>query len=180
MTKIAVFVGSLREKSSNKALAKALEAARLEGMEFVYIDINLPLYSEDIENVGFPKEVQKAKSMVEAADGVLFVTPEYNRGVPGVLKNAIDWVSRPYGDSSFKNKPVGIVGSSMGPVGTAVAQSGLRSTMLFQGAKVLGQPEVYLANAYEVFDEKGTVLSERWRKNIEQYMAAFSEWVTSK
>lgn len=177
MTKIAVFVGSLREKSSNKALAKALEAVKPEGVEFDYIDINLPLYSEDIENAGFPEEVQKVKNTVESADGVLLVTPEYNRSVPGVLKNAIDWISRPYGASSFTDKPVGIVGSSMGPVGTAVAQSDLRSIMLFQGAKVLGQPEIYVANAYEVFDENGAVLSDRWAKNFKQYMEVFTAWV---
>jgi len=177
MATIAVFVGSLRDKSSNKALAKALEAAKPDDMTFEYVDIRLPLYSEDIENAGFPEEVQTVKNIVESADGVLFATPEYNRSVPGVLKNAIDWASRPYGASSFKDKPVGIVGSSMGPVGTAVAQSDLRHIMLFQGAKVLGQPEVYIANAYEVFDENGNVISDRWQKNIEQYMQVFVNWV---
>lgn len=180
MAKIAVFVGSLREKSSNKMLAKALESATREGMTFEYIDITLPLYSEDIETAGIPVEVQKAKQVVEAADGILFVTPEYNRGVPGVLKNAIDWISRPYGQSSFKDKPVGIVGSSMGPVGTAVAQADLRHIMLFQGSKVLGQPEVHVANAYEVFDENGAVLSDRWLKNFQQYMDVFSAWVKNE
>lgn len=153
--KIAVFVGSLRENSSNKALAKTLEAAKSERATVQYIDIRLPLYSEDVERAGIPVKVQKMKRVVEAADGVLFVTPEYNRSVPGVLKNAIDWASRPYGKTSFAGKPVGIVGSSMGPIGTAVAQADLRHIMLFQNAKVLGQPEVYIANASEVFDEQG-------------------------
>ncbi len=177
MVKIAVFVGSLREKSSNKALARSLEKVAPEGMEFEYIDINLPLYSEDIENAGMPEAVQRAKATIEAADGVLFVTPEYNRSVPGVLKNAIDWTSRPYGQSAFTGKPVGIVGSSMGPVGTAVAQSDLRHIMLFQNAKVMGLPEVYVAGAYEVFDEEGNVLSERWEKNFREYMHAFAGWI---
>lgn len=176
MTKLAVFVGSLREGSSNKMLARALEDTAPEGVEFEYIDIRLPLYNEDVESVGIPGEVQKAKKAVEAADGVLFVTPEYNRSVPGVLKNAIDWVSRPYGQSSFAGKPVGIVGSSMGPVGTAVAQSDLRHIMIFQNARVMGQPEVYVANAGEVFDENGKVLSERWQKNFKQYIEAFIAW----
>lgn len=123
-----------------------------------------------------PEEVQKAKEAVEAADGVLFVTPEYNRSVPGVLKNAIDWISRPYGQSSFAGKPVGIVGSSVGPVGTAVAQTDLRHIMLFQNAKVLGQPEIYVANTHEVFNEQGEVLSERWQKNFKQYIEAFVAW----
>ncbi|HET6747527.1 MAG TPA: NAD(P)H-dependent oxidoreductase [Candidatus Saccharimonadales bacterium] len=176
MTKVAVFVGSLREKSSNKVLAHSLEKVAPEGMEFEYIDIRLPLYSEDIENAGIPDEVRTLKGIVESVDGVLFATPEYNRSVPGVLKNAIDWISRPYGQSSFAGKPVGIVGSSMGPVGTALAQADLRRIMLFQNARVLGQPEVYVANAYEAFDEEGKV-SERWEKNFKEYMTAFAAWI---
>jgi chromate reductase, NAD(P)H dehydrogenase (quinone) len=174
--KIAVFVGSLRENSSNKALAKSLERVAPEGMEFDYVDIRQPLYNEDIENAGMPDEVKKLKESVESADGVLFVTPEYNRSVPGVLKNAIDWASRPYGQSSFAGKPVGIVGSSMGPVGTAVSQADLRRIMLFQNAKVMGQPEIYVANAYEAFDEEGNLKSDRWEKNFRQYMEAFAAW----
>lgn len=177
MTKLAVFVGSLREGSSNGMLAKALENAVPEGVEFEYIDIRLPLYNEDVETAGIPEEVQKAKRLVEATDGVLFVTPEYNRSVPGVLKNAIDWISRPYGQSSFTGKPVGIVGSSVGPVGTAVAQSDLRHIMLHQNARIMGLPEIYVANANEVFDENGKVLSERWQKNFKQYADAFLIWI---
>lgn len=176
MTKLAVFVGSLRENSSNGMLAKALEAAAPEAT-FTYIDISFPLYNEDTETAGMPPEVQSAKEIVEAADGVLFVTPEYNRSVPGVLKNAIDWISRPYGRSSFEGKPVGIVGSSVGPTGTAVAQSDLRHIMLFQNAKVMGQPEVYVANTNEVFGEDGEILSERWQKNFKQYIDAFITWI---
>lgn len=172
MTAIAVFVGSIRENSSNGMLAKALKAAAPD-VVFNYIDINLPLYNEDVERTGMPLGVERAKEVVEAADGILFVTPEYNRSIPGVLKNAIDWVSRPYGQSSFANKPVGIVGSSVGPVGTAMAQADLRRIMLFQNAKVMGQPEVYVANTGEVFDEAGNVISERWRKNFHQFMEAF-------
>ncbi len=177
MTKIAVFVGSLREGSSNKALARALESMASDDVNFNYIDIRLPLYSEDIEMAGMPPEVKEAKQAVEMADAVLFLTPEYNRSVPGVLKNAIDWISRPYGQSSFAGKPVGILGSSIGPVGTALAQSELKRIMLFQGAKVMGQPEVYVANAGEVFDEAGKVVSERWQKNLQQFMQAFLAWI---
>src|SRR5919202_1153223 len=162
--KISVLVGSLRKDSSNMALATYLEKIAPKEMQFNYIDINLPLYNEDIERMGMPAEVQQAKDIVAGSDGILFVSPEYNRSVPGVLKNAIDWISRPYGKSSFENKPVGMVGSSMGPVGTAVSQTDLRHIMLFQNAKVLGQPEIYIANAYEVFDKDGNVVSERWRK----------------
>lgn len=177
MTKIAVFVGSLREKSYNKSLAKALESVKPEGMEFIYIDIAMPLYSEDSENAGIPKEVLEAKETVKTADGVLLVTPEYNRSIPGVMKNAIDWVSRPYGQTSFYRKPVGIVGASVTPSGTASAQGDLRRVMLFQDAKVLGQPEVYVALAGEVFDSEGSVISDRWMKNFREYMETFGAWV---
>ena len=175
--KIAVFVGSLREKSSNLALAKILEAVAPAGVGFEYVDIRQPLYSEDIEAVGIPESVQALKKTIEEADGVLFVTPEYNRSVPGVLKNAIDWSSRPYGQTSFYNKPVGVVGASVGPVGTAVAQAELRHIMLFQNARVMGQPEVYVANAGEMFGLDGELLSDRWKKNFGEYMQAFTTFI---
>lgn len=177
MSNIAVFVGSLREKSYNKSLASALEGVKPAGMEFTYIDIRMPLYSEDSEYAGLPAEVQQAKRAVEAADGVLLITPEYNRSVPGVMKNAIDWVSRPYGQSSFYKKPVGIVGASINIVGTAYAQGDLRRSMLFQDAKVMGLPEVYVNYADEVFDNDGKVTHERWLKNFREYMQTFSVWV---
>lgn len=177
MTKVAVLIGSLRQNSSNKALVKNLEKVAPSGMQFEYVDIRVPLYSEDIENAGIPAEVQKLKAAIEAADGVLVATPEYNRGVPGVLKNAIDWASRPHGQTSFAHKPVGIVGSSMGIAGTAVAQAELRPILLYQNAKVLGQPEIYVAYAHEVFDEAGNVRSERWNDNFRAYMEAFQAWV---
>ena len=180
MTKIAVFVGSLRKQSINKALARALEKAAPEGMEFEYIDINLPLYSEDIESAGMPVQIQVIKDTVEQADGVLIITPEYNRGIPGVLKNSLDWVSRPYGANSFAKKPVGVLGASMTPVGTALAQSDVRRFLAFSNAKTLGQPEVYVANGYEVFDENGEILSERWQKNFQQFMDAFAAWVADE
>jgi chromate reductase len=180
MTKIAVFVGSLREQSTNMALAKALESMAPETMEFDYIPIEMPHFNEDVERAAFPPEVQAIKDRVSAADGILIVSPEYNRSVPGVLKNAIDWISRPYGQSSFVNKPVGIVGSSTSVVGTALGQADLRKIMLFQNAKVLGQPEVYVANAGEVFDDSGALLSERWAKNFQQFMDAFAAWVDRK
>lgn len=176
--KIAVFVGSLREKSTNLALAKHLEDVAPDGVVFDYVDIRQPLYSEDTEAAGIPDSVQKLKRAVEDADGVLFVTPEYNRSVPGALKNAIDWASRPYGKTSFDGKPVGVVGASVGPVGTAVAQAELRHIMLFQNAHVMGQPEIYVAHAGEVFGESGELLSDRWRKNLADYLQAFTLFVS--
>lgn len=178
MTRIAVLVGSLRKKSYNQALAKALEAVAPEGAEFEYLDLaTLPLFNEDLE-VDFPKEVQVVKDTITAADGVLFVTPEYNRSVSSVLKNAIDWASRPYGKSAFQGKPAGIVGASIVATGTAAAQAELRNIAVYLEMKVMGAPEIYMANAYEVFDEAGNLVSQRWEKNFREYIKAFEEWVT--
>lgn len=174
MTKIAVFVGSLREDSINKKLAKNLEALAPEGVEFDYIDLNLPLFNQDLE-ADYPAAAQKVKEQVEAADGVLFVTPEYNRSVPGVLKNAIDWASRPWGTNSFAHKPTGIVGASGGPIGTAVAQSHLRGICGFLDVKFMSQPELYF-NATNGFDEAGQVTGES-RDYVKRYIDTFTDWV---
>lgn len=176
MTKIAVFVGSLQKKSYNKMLASTLEGLKPQDMEFVYVDINLPLFNQDLESE-YPQNAQRVKDIVESADGVLFVTPEYNRSVPGALKNAIDWVSRPLGANSFAGKPVGMLGASIGPVGTAVAQSDLRHIVGFLDMKPLGQPEVYIANATTLFSEDGTLADERWIKNLRVFMNTFDAWV---
>jgi chromate reductase len=173
--KIAVFVGSLQEKSYNRMLAKSLESVAPEGVEFIYIDLNLPLFNQDLE-AAYPTEAQNMKDIVTHSDGVLFVTPEYNRGMPGVLKNAIDWASRPYGTNAFAGKPVGIIGASMTPTGTAVAQASLRSIGVFLEMKLMGQPEVHMANASMLFNERGELTDERWRKNLKAYVEAFVAW----
>ncbi|HEU0266592.1 MAG TPA: NADPH-dependent FMN reductase [Candidatus Saccharimonadaceae bacterium] len=175
MTKIAVFVGSLREDSLNKKLAKNLEEMAPEGVDFDYIDLNLPLFNQDLE-ANYPAEAKKVKEQVEAADGVLFVTPEYNRSVPGVLKNAIDWASRPWGTNSFAHKPTGIVGASGGPVGTAVAQSHLRGICGFLDVKFMSQPELYFGGATEKFDADGKVIGES-REYVQRYIDTFAAWV---
>lgn len=172
MTKIAVFVGSLRENSLNKLLARSLDKLAPKGIEFEYVDINLPLFNQDLETE-YPVEAKAVKDIVESSDAVLFVTPEYNRSIPGVLKNAIDWASRPWGANSFNGKPVGIVGASGGPVGTAVAQSDLRHIVAFLNTKLMGQPEVYMANAHDLYNEAGELSDERWRNNLIKYMEAF-------
>lgn len=176
MTRIAVFVGSLQKKSVNKNLAKNLEEMAPEGMVFDYVDINLPLFNQDLE-ANYPVEARAVKNKVEEADGVLIVTPEYNRSIPGVLKNAIDWASRPWGTNSFVGKPVGVVGASIGPVGTAVAQSDLHHILSFLEAKQLGQPEIYVANAGDLFDDEGKLTDERWQKNLKAYIETFAQWV---
>lgn len=178
MTKIAVLVGSLQEKSFNKMLAKNLELVAPEGVEFEYIDINLPLLNQDLE-VNFPTEVSQAKATVEAADGVLFVTPEYNHNIPGALKNAIDWISRPYADNSFAGKPAGIVGASPTPGGTRNVQPKLRDLLNYLQLNVLEQPEVYIATAHEVFDENDAA-NDDVKQRLTSYMQAFSSWIHSE
>ncbi|AKV55862.1 putative flavoprotein [Bifidobacterium actinocoloniiforme DSM 22766] len=142
MTTIAVFVGSLRKESLNKKLARAIERLLPEGVNFEYADLDLPLFNQDEEN-DMPAKVLELKRLVERSDGVLFVTPEYNRSIPGVLKNAIDWASRPWSQSSFAGKPTAIVGASSGALGATQAQAALRNVLLYLDMKVMGQPEVY-------------------------------------
>lgn len=156
MTKIAVLVGSLSAASLNKKLAHNLEKLLPEGVTFEYADLNLPLF--DYEKEGeFPAEARALKDLIEGADGVLFVTPEYNRSFSGVLKNAIDWASRPWGTNSFNGKPAGIVGASPSPLGATQAQQQLRNVALFLNTKLLAQPEMYI-NGSVTFDAEGVVL----------------------
>ncbi len=137
---IVAFSGSLRKESHNTALLHAFQEVAPAGTTIEILDIGtLPLYNSDLE-VSYPVEAQKLKDAVKAADAVLFATPEYNRAIPGVLKNAIDWVSRPYGTNSFAGKPTLIAGVSIGKIGTALAQEDLKEIMLYLDAHVLGQP----------------------------------------
>ena len=152
--------GSLRKESLNTVLLRALQLLAPSDMQIEIVEIgNLPLYSQDTETA-FPKEARALKEKIEAADGIIMATPEYNRSIPGVLKNAIDWISRPYGENSFVGKPILIAGVSLGKIGTAVAQSHLRQIMLHLNADVIGQPELYLGPAQEIFDADGNINNE--------------------
>ncbi|RBP99494.1 NADPH-dependent FMN reductase [Bifidobacterium xylocopae] len=155
MTTIAVFVGSLRKESFNRKLARSIENLLPAGVNFEYADMDLPLYNQDLDG-DFPAKATALKELVERADGILFVTPEYNRSFSGVLKNAIDWASRPWGQSSFAGKPAAIVGASIGALGATQAQAALRNVLLFLDMKVMGQPEVYF-NAATGFDGQGNL-----------------------
>lgn len=157
MTHIAVFVGSLRDDSINLHYAKELEKLAPEGVTFSYADINLPLYNQDLEGA-FPASAQSLKDLLAQADGVLIVTPEYNRSFPGVLKNAIDWASRPSGTNSFDGKPTALLGVS-GALGTTQAQQQLRNVMLHLNTHLLGQPEMYI-NAKMVYTESGALTDD--------------------
>lgn len=171
MTTIAVFVGSLHENSINRKLANALEKLLPEGISFDYVDINQPLFNQDFEQ-HMPASPKELKWKVEAADGVLFVTPEYNRGVPGVLKNAIDWASRPHGGNSFDGKPVAIAGASGGALGTTQAQQQLRNVLLYLNTYVLGQPEMYVQYPRS-FDEEGNIIDEHSREIFQNFIDTF-------
>lgn len=179
MTQIAVIVGSLRADSLNKKLANNLETLAPKGTTFVYADISkLPLFSQDIEG-DFPAAAQTLKDVIEAADGVLVATPEYNRSFPGVLKNAIDWASRPWGSNSFNGKPAGIVGASMSPLGTAAAQAHLKDVLVYLNTKLMGQPEVYLTGAHEAFDDEGVVI-ESSKDHLKHYIETFVAHINSQ
>lgn len=178
MTTIAVFVGSLRTGSLNRKLAHNLEQLAPEGVRFNYVDLNLPLYNTDLEN-SFPKEAQEMKDKVAAADGVLIVTPEYNRSVPGVLKNAIDWASRPYGQNAFDGKPLALAGASGGPIGTAVAQSDLRHIAGYLNMRLLGQPELYLNFADKKLDENGIIIDE-YRDQLNNFINNFVDYIQKR
>ncbi|BDR55240.1 FMN reductase [Bombiscardovia apis] len=174
MTTIAVFVGSLRADSINRKLAESIESLAPEGVNFEYADMNLPLYNQDLDG-DFPAKASELKQLVERADGVLFVTPEYNRSFSGVIKNAIDWASRPWGQSSFAGKPAAIVGASIGALGATQAQAALRNIALFLDMKVMGQPEVYF-NGATGFDEQGN-LAEGSVEFIRGFAQAFAKHV---
>lgn len=176
MTKIAVIVGSLRAASYNNALARAIEEAAPEGVEFVYGNISvLPLFNEELE-AQYPQEATNLKEIIRSADGVLIVTPEYNRGIPGVLKNAIDWVSRPWEGQPLKGKPVAIAGVSSGKIGTAVAQSHMRQMLVYLEARLMGQPEVYAGPSATIFDESGKP-DEKTRQHLEKFIASFVDHI---
>ncbi|MEO6110141.1 MAG: NADPH-dependent FMN reductase [Candidatus Saccharimonadales bacterium] len=178
MTDIAVFVGSIREKSFNKQLAQHIERLAPTDTTFTYVDIaSLPHFNEELE-AEYPASAQAIKDIVEKADGVLFATPEYNRGIPGVLKNAIDWASRPWGTNSFAGKPVAVVGASGGALGTLAAQTQLRSVMVYLDAKIMGQPEVYVTMAGSVFHNDGTI-DEAMTERLANVGAKFVERITT-
>src|SRR3954447_6921894 len=158
--RIAVVVGSLRRDSFNKQLAGALAKLAPGDLQFATVRIDdLPLYNQD-EDAKQAEPVRRLKSEIAAAQGVLFVTPEYNRSVPGVLKNAIDNASRPYGQSAWAGKPAAVVGISVGAIGTALAQQHLRNVLAYLDMPTLGQPEMFIQNKPGLFDASGNVGSD--------------------
>ncbi|MEB0077504.1 NAD(P)H-dependent oxidoreductase [Pseudomonas sp. CCI3.2] len=176
--KIAVLVGSLRKDSINRKVALALAALAPETLELKIIEIgDLPLYNEDIDAGNPPAAYVAFRQQLMAADAFLFVTPEYNRSVPGVLKNAIDVGSRPYGQSAWGGgKPGAVVSASPGAVGGFGANHHLRQFLVFLNVPCMQQPEAYLGNAGVFFDESGT-LSEKTKPFLQAFIDAFAVWV---
>ena len=166
MKKFIAISGSLRNGSFNTNLLQAAIELAPEGVEIKIMEIgSLPMYNQDLE-AAFPQEAQMLKDAIEGADGVIFATPEYNRSIPSVLKNAIDWASRPWGQNSFAKKPILILGASVGPIGTAVAQNHLKTIMNYLDTHVVGQPEFYMGTAQDKFDATGKLTDESSREHL--------------
>ena len=175
--KIGYFVGSLSSSSINRVLSKALIRLAPDDLEFNEIPIgDLPLYSPDYDT-SYPPEATALKDAIGAADAVLFVTPEYNRSIPGALKNAIDWASRPWGQNSFDHIPAGVIGASIGAIGTAVAQQSLRGVLSFCNARQMTSPEAYIHYSADVFQPDGEVTDASTVAFLEQYLSDFREHV---
>jgi chromate reductase, NAD(P)H dehydrogenase (quinone) len=168
--------GSLRKQSFNRSLLSAAQqlAPADATIEVFELD-DIPSFNQDDE-ANPPAKVAELKQRVRAADAILFVTPEYNYSVPGVLKNAIDWASRPYGDSAWSGKPAAIMGASVGTIGTARAQYHLRQMFVFLNMYAVNQPEVMVANAHKHFDQEGKLTDETAQKLIRQLLEELVSW----
>lgn len=173
--KILGIAGSLRKASFNRAALRAAQKLAPAGCMIETFEIDgLPGFNQDEERNPPPK-VSELKARVRAADAVLIVTPEYNYSIPGVLKNAIDWASRPYGDSAWKGKPVAVMGASVGVLGTARAQYHLRQCFVFLDMPVVNQPEVMLAGAADKFDDQGNLKDEKAEELIGKLLGNLAE-----
>lgn len=174
---IGYLIGSLSSTSINRTLSKALVNLAPNTLNFNEIPIgNLPLYSQDYDE-NYPAEGTALKEAIEASDGLLIISPEYNRSIPGALKNAIDWASRPWGTNSFARKPTGIIGASPGAIGTAVMQSNMRSVLSFLDAPQLNSPEAYIAYNADDYAEDGTINNDSTRDFLQHYMDEYAAFV---
>ncbi|CAI8843317.1 2-hydroxy-1,4-benzoquinone reductase [Methylocaldum szegediense] len=173
---IAVIVGSLRKESFNRKLADAV--IRLAPAEFSFKQLkidDLPLYNQD-DDGNQAEPVKRLKNEIKAAQGLLFVTPEYNRSIPGVLKNAIDHASRPYGQNAWAGKPAGVLGASIGAIGTAIAQQHLRNVLAYLDVPALGQPEAFIQVREGLFDEDGNIGAAS-KDFLQDWMDRYVAWV---
>ncbi|HEX5561345.1 MAG TPA: NADPH-dependent FMN reductase [Nocardioidaceae bacterium] len=174
---IGYFVGSLSSTSINRVLSRALIRLAPQDLEFSEIPIgNLPLYSPDFD-ADYPPEAAALKEAIAAADAILFVTPEYNRSIPGALKNAIDWASRPWGHNSFHHIPAAVIGASPGSIGTAVGQQSLRAVLSFCNARQMTSPEAYIHFSHDVFADDGEVADDSTVSFLRDFMREFRDHV---
>jgi chromate reductase, NAD(P)H dehydrogenase (quinone) len=174
---VAVFIGSLRKESFNRKMAHALAGLAPPSLKLEIVEIrDLPLYNQDDD--ASPPAVSKAfKERVQRADAVLFVTPEYNRSVPGVLKNAIDIASRPYGKSAWNGKPGAVMSVSPGAMGAFGANHHLRQSLVFLNVPAMPQPEAYIGNAGKLFNENNEIIVDDTREFVKKFLEAFSQWI---
>jgi chromate reductase len=174
---VAVLVGSLRKESFSRKTARALGELAPASLKLEVVEIGqLPLYNQDDDASPAPASVA-FKARIQAADAVLFVTPEYNRSVPGVLKNALDVASRPYGQSAWNAKPGAVISVTPGALGAFGANHHLRQSLVFLNVPAMQQPEAYISNAATLFDESGKLTNDQTRGFLQGFMAAFAHWV---
>ena len=174
---IAVIVGSLRKESYNLKTAKALIAMAPESLSMQILDIaGLPMFNEDLEAKP-PQEWVSLREKIKAADGLLFLTPEYNRSITGVLKNAIDVGSRPYGKNAWNGKPAAIVSVSIGNISGFGANHHLRQSLVFVNVNTMAQPEAYIGGAAALFDDDGNLVNDSTRDFLKSFMEAFEKWI---
>lgn len=177
MHKITIIVGSLRKESINRQLAGGIVDLGKDLFSFEFAEIgSLPLFSEDLEKA-YPPAAQALKDSIRRADGILIVTPEYNRGIPGVLKHALDWASRPSGQNALTGKCAASIGASSGAIGTAACQAQMRSLLTVLNTVLMVQPEVYLQYTPDIFDGGGRIVDERCKNHLRHFLSTFSAWV---
>ncbi|PZU55122.1 MAG: ACP phosphodiesterase [Brevundimonas sp.] len=176
--RVALIVGSLREGSYSRAVALALKDLAAPGLELVPVEIgDLPLYNPDLETDQPPAPWRRFRAEVSATEAVLFVTPEYNRSIPGALKNALDVGSRPYGHSVWQGKPAAIVSVSPGVIGAFGANHHLRQPLVFLNMPVMQQPEAYVGNVEALLDDEGRLTNEGTRDFLKTFADAFADWI---
>ncbi|WP_323119175.1 NADPH-dependent FMN reductase [Burkholderia alba] len=174
---IAVVVGSLRRESTNRVLAHAVMSLAPDDFTFEFVEIGaLPLYSQDYD-ADFPEPARRFKQQIEAAHALLFVTPEYNRSMPGVLKNALDWGSRPWGSNSWAGKPGAVLGTSPGATGTALSQQHLRNVLAYLDVATLAQPEMFIRHDASRIDAQGNIVNDDTRKFLQSFVERYAGWV---
>jgi chromate reductase len=174
---VGYLIGSLATQSINRKLAKALIRLAPQSLKFSEIPFrDLPLYSYDYD-ANYPEVARQFKAAIKSSDAILFVTPEYNRSIPGGLKNAIDWASRPYGTNAFTRKPSAVIGASPGAIGTAVAQQSLRSVLSFCNSPQMNSPEAYIRFTPGMITDEGEVTVEETQAFLRDYMSAFHDFI---